>query len=76
VPSGPFPPAPFQTVRAGFPHTAYRWSSRLQRAQVRVTRRATYPVQAVAASQSFNPPDAWQSAELAAPSHRIRAGGY
>ena len=30
---GPSPAAPFQTVHADFPHTAYRWSSRLSFAQ-------------------------------------------
>src|SRR5260370_24072372 len=44
---GPVPPAPFQTVRADFPHTAYRWCSRRQRARRRIPHGATQPVQAV-----------------------------
>ena len=39
---------PFQTVRAGFPDTACQWCSRVQHARLRVSDRATQPVQAMA----------------------------
>src|SRR5260370_16912719 len=54
--NGPVPPAPFQTVRADYPHTAYRWCSRRQCARRRIPHGATKPVQAVSPEPFPRPP--------------------
>src|SRR3989442_7191519 len=45
--AGPSPASPFQTVRAVFPHTAYRWSSWPHLRGPRIANRPEQPIQAL-----------------------------